>query len=53
MVPVIFFHIILTSMLYKQLSACMLLLCDVGFTRFETGPKSNNGYTAIMEPKTG
>ena len=23
------FHIILTSMLYKQLSACTLLLCDV------------------------
>ena len=29
MVPVKFFHIILTSMLYKQLSACTLLLYDV------------------------
>ena len=23
------------------------------FTRFETGQNSDNGYTAIMEPKTG
>ena len=29
MVPVKLVHIILTSMLYKQLSACTLLLCDV------------------------
>ena len=29
MVPVKLFHIILTSMLYKQLSACTLLLCDM------------------------
>ena len=29
MVPMKLFHIILTSMLYKQLSACTLLLCDV------------------------
>ena len=28
MVPLILFHLILTSMLYKQLSACTLLLCD-------------------------
>ena len=29
MVSVKLFHIILTSRLYKQLSACTLLLCDV------------------------
>ena len=29
MVPVKLFHMILTSMLYKQLSAYKLLLCDV------------------------
>ena len=29
MVSVKLFHIILTSMLHKQLSACTLLLCDV------------------------
>ena len=29
MVPLKLFHIILTSMLYKQLIACTLLLCDV------------------------